>query len=121
MTISNIVESELIEAIGVNETTPIFDNKERTFNKGQLLRQDNYIYERVGDDLYAKDFNPDNTYNLNDVVWNNGQLEYISALTGEVAKQPEEYANIDTNLDASTWQSRYLKVGTFQNVYNIMK
>ena len=114
MTISKIVPINILNISGIHENTPEFDNTERSFSKGQELKEGNYVYKRVGDDLFAEEFNPNKeTYNVGDVVYRNSKLHYIASTTGAVAKQPEEYASIDTDVDSTTWQNRYLKLNMF--------
>ena len=114
MTISKIVPINILSIRGIHENTPEFDNTERSFSKGQELKEGNYVYKRVGDDLFAEDFNENKeTYKVGDVVYRNNKLHYISSTTGTVAKQPEEYSSVDTDVDSSIWQNRYLKLNMF--------
>jgi len=117
MTISEIVDVEVLTAIGIVETVPEFDNTQRNFKLEQEVRDGDFIYKFAKDDFYAEDFDSSSTsYNLYDVVHNDGKLHYISSnVVGTVALQPEEYSSVDTSPKPALWGNRYLKVGTFSN------
>lgn len=116
MTLSRIVAVDVISATGIKEKYNTFNPKaDRSFSKGLRLIDGESVYERIGDDLYVKDFDKNKTdYSINDVVWKNNRLEYIKDINTdeEVALQPEEYENIDTDLNSDNWRYRYLKLGT---------
>jgi len=114
MILSTITACSLVDTDGVIEKYDVFDpSEQRTFNRGLRLLDEDSVYERHGDSIYVKDFDTNKEdYNLNDVVWKDDLLQYISNVTGTVAKQPEEYTN-DTDLNSTNWENRYLKMSTF--------
>ena len=115
MTISTVSATTLVSAEGIVEKYSNFSpNNQRTFSKDLRLLDEDSVYQRHADSIYIEDFDSSKTdYKINDVVWRNNKLEYVSATTGQIAKQPEEYSAEDTDLNSTKWQNRYLEFSGF--------
>jgi len=116
MTVTLIDENLTIEDTNIVETVSTFSNLDRNFTRGQQVVHGNFVYQRVGSDISAPQFDSTKTdYVVNDLVFTD-KLKYVSKTTGTqpVAIQPELYTN-DVSIESNAWQHRYLKVGTFSN------
>ena len=116
MTIGLLTKPTIEATSGIIESTNYFDNRDRSFNKGQEIRVDDTIYYRYADKLVVPEYDANKSdYKLNDIVYRDGRVNFVNGINGAVAKQPENYTNTDTSLETNTWTSRYLKIGTFVN------
>lgn len=123
MEISVLRKFEYVSSSGVIETVPLYDyTVNRTFIKGEVLRSENNIYIRTGNNLTPTEYNAGNesNYSLNQIIWKDNQLQYVSTLANTtVRKQPEDYSvTPPSDMNMSTWDHRYIHIGALDTSTN---
>jgi len=101
-----------LSSTDVTDSTPYFDPTiHRNFAPGDRLQFEDSIWENTGDLLIVPTWDPNTEYQLGDIVFKDNVLQKATSEGNElVPKQPEDYSSVDTNLDASTWSNRYVKI-----------
>ena len=121
MIISTLSELTYEGSTGISEKYPVYkytnvSTPAPEYKKGDILACGDGVFERIGDDLQLKEVNGAPSALTKDEVYldtSDSTIKYVTETDGdEAAKQPENYANVDTDLHASTWKNRYLKLGT---------
>ena len=123
MEIAIMKSTDYVSSSGIVEDVQLYDNtKFRTFTQGEILRSDNKVFVRTGNDLTPTvyDSGDEADYVLNQVIWKDNVIQYVSAPNGvEVRKQPEEYTTLPPeSLQYGTWGHRYAKLGTLDTSTN---
>jgi len=118
MKISLLVDAELISTDVVDPNDVFNPAIRRNYTPDVEIRQGDYIYKNIAGlieiPLLSTIVDPDNTLQMNDIVYDDVTDNVLKKVTsiGEkfVPKQPEDYVAVDTSKLSGDWTHRYVKL-----------
>lgn len=115
MEISILKSTEYSDSSGITDANNTYDSSEhRTYLQDEILQSGTGVYQRTGADFLPDIYNvaDEQNYLLNQVLYKDGLVQFITQVAGIGAKQPNEYVPAPPEtLDFGSWGSRYAKLG----------